>query len=213
MKKVFLLILLLAGFAVALSQNLPICTNGQLKCYSDMVPFQGHGPASGLPSSLCPNGCLNDSRRIIIVRIAVPGGEHTPQGTDWGSPTNPYIWNAVNNAIFDWNTATDSAGNHAGYYLVLDQGHQLSGHTDILIEKALQPILAEATQDAPNIPTRQESIRIGESFSGVGGNVTQEVIDAVVKHEIAHELGLANVRWILTGNSEAKWFKEDAKFL
>jgi len=89
------------------------CGSGYPRCKDYQVPYQGHGPASSLPTSLCSN-CSGDNRRVIVVRI----------DSTWGSPTtNSNVWNAVNCAIGQWNSATDQYGNHTGYYFVLDQGN------------------------------------------------------------------------------------------
>jgi hypothetical protein len=99
--------------AIVVAQTLPTCVPGEPKCYSDLIPYAGHGPASGLPSSLCSN-CSGDNRRVVVVRIS----------SSWdASPgvTNANIFNATNCAISQWNNATETNGSHTGYYLVLDQ--------------------------------------------------------------------------------------------
>src|SRR5215216_1820820 len=131
------------------SQTLPNCSSGQPPCYTDMVPYNGHGPASNLPTSLCTN-CSGDNRRVIVVRI----------DSSWGMTTNANVWNAVVCAIAGWNSATDSSGNKTGYHFVLDQANQTGVSTpDITIKKEdLSGFAANNVNINPGSGTRTNTI-------------------------------------------------------
>src|ERR1041385_7462883 len=117
-------LILIAGVHFAQTPP-PNCQSGSPKCYSDMAPYDGHGPASNLPSSLCSN-CSGNNRRVIVVRI----------DTSWGTTTNTNVWNAVNCAIDGWNGARDGNNNAIGYYFVLDQANATNvTNADITIKQ------------------------------------------------------------------------------
>ena len=122
-KAILLTSLLLLLVVITFSQSLQPCQPGQILCFSNMTPYQGHGPAKNLPPNLCPNDecktAQNQNRRVVILRIDT-------SSTSWGGTTPQRIWEAVKNAIKQWNTATDSSGNTIGYYFVLDQQNLLN---------------------------------------------------------------------------------------
>ncbi len=74
------LALLLLSVAYSQLPTPPPCAAGEPRCYSNVVPYAGHGPASGLPQSLC-SSCTGDNRRVIVIRI----------DATWGSPTNSVL--------------------------------------------------------------------------------------------------------------------------
>lgn len=179
--KLFPVLLLVLVFTNSYGQT---CT---LKCYSDQVPYAGHGPASSLPSDLC-SSCAGDGRRVIVVRI----------DSTWGSVTNDNVWNAVKCAIDGWNRATDQYGNKTGYYFVLDQQNETGvGTADITVTNdgtlgtslaASNPILNHGS------PTRTNTIYLAPQNGTLGGgSFGPEDLCGRVKHEIGHLIGISNI--------------------
>ena len=76
--KVFIALLLTLTPGAYKAQAPPSCASGTPRCFSDLTPYAGHGPASSLPSSLC-NTCSGDTRRVIVVRIS----------SSWGTVYDP----------------------------------------------------------------------------------------------------------------------------
>jgi hypothetical protein len=136
--KILPALLLVLVSTINYGQTPPACGSGELKCYSDMVPYDGHGAASTLPSQLCST-CAGDNRRVIVVRI----------DSTWGSTTNSNVWNGVTCAIDGWNNATDQYGNKTGYYFVLDQAN-LTGVSTADITVTQNPNMAGFASDTGN---------------------------------------------------------------
>lgn len=111
-RAISLTVVLITLFAFTLAQSPPSCQPGQILCYSDMTPYEGHGPAQNLPPVLCPNDecktAQNANRRVVVVRI------NTTSTAGWGASTPQLIWQATENAINQWNNARDSNGNPTG---------------------------------------------------------------------------------------------------
>ena len=178
-------IIILVALALFAQTPPPNCTSGNPKCYSDLVAYQGHGPASSLPSTLCSN-CSGNDRRVIVVRI----------DSSWGSTTNTNVWNATNCAINAWNNATDGSGNKIGYYFVLDQGGATGvTNADITISQdSNQSDFAECdVQVNSGSTTRRNHIELSPANGTLGnGAFTGDDVCGRIKHEMGHLMGLAN---------------------
>jgi hypothetical protein len=188
------LLLLLA--VITFSQSLQPCQSGQILCYSDMTPYAGHGPAKNLPPNLCPNDecktAQNQDRRVVVLRIDT-------SSTSWGAITPQLIWNAVQNAINQWNTATDSSGKTIGYYFVLDQQHLLDvPDADITITRdSTAPYLSANTLNEPGSSVRTNVININPRYTdpaSPSSSVSAEELGGSIAHEIGHLIGLVNNR-------------------
>jgi len=133
-------------------------------CMNDQTPLAGHGPA--------PDG---SGRRVVLIQIT----------SNWDDPpgshqTNANIWNAVNRAISKWNTATDSYGNHTGYYFQLDQ---TTASADVEITKGSPSggTFAETTVLTPPYTMTLDPQNASINVNSVAGRVA---------HEMGHEIGL-----------------------
>jgi len=164
------------------AQAPPPCSAGEPSCYSNLVPYAGHGPASSLPSSLCSN-CAGDNRRVIVVRIDASWNSSPGQ-------TNSQIWDAVGCAVSGWNAARESNGAPTGYYFVVDQQNQTSVATpDILITRGSAGGTASSNPGLnASSPTRTNAITLDPA------NTTYNASDVCgrVRHEIAHLIGLGD---------------------
>jgi hypothetical protein len=186
--KFFAACLLLLVFAVNTAQTPPACPAGQPKCYTNQVPYQGHGPASNLPSSLCSD-CSGDQRRVIVVRI----------DSTWGNPTtNANVWNATQCAVAAWNNAQDNSNppNRTGYRFVIDQANETGVQTaDITITQNNNiPGFAacDASLNAGNA-TRTNTIDLAPANGNLGGGAfTDDDLCGRLQHEMGHLIGLAN---------------------
>ena len=187
MSKKLLTALLLLLVSVSNYGQIPSCGTTNPKCYTDMVPYAGHGAASSLPSSLCST-CSGDNRRVIVVRI----------DSSWGTTTNANVWNAVQCAVSAWNSATDGATppNKTGYYLVVDQANQ-TGVTTPNINIRQQSVSGGlASTDGPvnaGSASRTNNINLDPANGTLGGgSFTATDLCGRVKHEIGHLFGIAN---------------------
>jgi len=183
-KSITCLILLLLG-GQSIQTQVPNCSSGQPPCYTDQVPYAGHGAASSLPSSLCSN-CSGNNSRVIVVRI----------DPNWGATTNANVWNATNCAIDGWNNATDANGNKTGYHFVLDQANQTGISTpDINITQNTN-VTAYAECDAnenAGSSTRTNTIFLAPANGNLGnGSFTAQDLCGRIKHEMGHLIGLGN---------------------
>lgn len=183
-------VVLLSGLSLSIvGQTQLDCGPGWPKCYNDLAPFAGHGPASSLPPELCGN-CQGDTRRVVIIRI----------DASWGATTNANIWNAVNCAINQWNTVT-SNGSTTGYRLVLDQAGLIkntdgsTARTDINITNSGNTGPRATTNTNPSGgANRQATINLrADNGTLGGGSFTETDLCGRVAHEIGHNLGLANL--------------------
>jgi hypothetical protein len=195
LKATSLTLLLLTLFAFTLAQSLQPCQSGQILCYSDMTPYQGHGPAQNLPPFLCPNDecktSQNANRRVVVVRI------DTTNTAGWGATTPQLIYQATQNAINQWNSARDSSGNPTGYYFVLDQQNltQIAGDADITITRdSTDPYLSTNTQNEPGSSVRTNRININPRYTTPAASISAEDLGASISHEFGHLMGLANNR-------------------
>jgi len=177
-------LILIAGVYFAQTAP-PDCQSGSPKCYSDLTPYNGHGPASNLPSSLC-SSCSGDNRRVVVVRI----------DSSWGSTTNTNVWNAVNCAINSWNNTTDAFGNKTGYYFVLDQGGATGVSTpDITVKQdTTQSDLGECdVQVNSGSSTRTNNIELSSANGTLGnGSFSASDLCGRIAHEMGHLIGLGN---------------------
>jgi hypothetical protein len=162
-----------------------------------MTPYAGHGFAINLPPSLCPNGICcnteNQNRRVVVVRI------DTTASTGWGGQTPALIYNGVENAINQWNNATDSNGNRTGYYFVLDQGNATGVSTaDITVRRNdADPYFSTNTLNEPGSSARTNQINVNSRYTDPNSpSSTISVADfgGSISHEIGHLIGLVNNR-------------------
>ena len=181
-------LLVLVACVVNYGQVPPACTSGNPKCFTNLVPYAGHGPASSLPASLCSN-CSGDNRRVIVVRI----------DSSWGAPTNTNVWNAVQCAVNAWNNATDGATppNKTGYRLVVDQANQTGVTTpNINVRNEAPQQGGWASTDANSnagSSTRTNNINLSSGNGTLGGgSFTATDLCGRVAHEIGHLLGISN---------------------
>jgi hypothetical protein len=197
--------IVVAGTLTQSHAQVSTCPSNQPPCRNQtQPPMDGHGPASNLPPTLCSN-CQGDVRRVITIRIDAtwnvgPNGNATP------GQTNVYIWNAVQCAINQWNSARAPDGYTTGYYLVLDQAGEVPGQADMTITRQ-QVYYADGTpaygSSTPNWPY---GITLSPSNGNLGGGSFQEDdLCGRLAHEIGHELGLSNqgsdCNTIMTGSN------------
>lgn len=166
------------------------CGTNNPQCMNNVTPYAGHGAASNLPSQLC-NNCAGDPRRVVVVRI----------DSSWdNSPghTNSSVWDAVNCAINNWNSATDNASppNRTGYHFVLDQGN-LTGvsQADITVTKYDLPSPGFAANDInlanPTDPNRKNAILLDPVNGNLGGgSFTASDLCGRMGHELGHLIGV-----------------------
>ena len=135
-------------------------------CFKDWTPMSGHGPA--------PDG---SGRRVIKARI---------DGTWDATPghTNDNIWNSTQDALGQWNGATDAYGNKTGYYLVLDQ---TASNPDIIIKKGSVP-----SNSCGKTAVNNSGPPYTMTFPPGTENFSRAVIGGRIKHEIGHTIGLDN---------------------
>jgi hypothetical protein len=106
--------------------------------------------------------------------------------------TDANVYNAVTNAINQWNTVRDTNGSLSGYYFALDQNNQTGvGTADITISKLDMggPFGSSDAGVNAGSPNRQNHIFLSPPNSTLGnGHVTGRVA-----HEMAHLIGIDNV--------------------
>jgi hypothetical protein len=196
-KAISLTVLLVTIFAFTLAQSLQPCQPGQILCYSDMTPYEGHGPAQNLPPLLCPNDeCKtseNANRRVVVVRI------NTTTTAGWGATTPQLIWQATQKAINQWNSARDSSGNPTGYYFVLDQDNfTQTANADITITRdSTDPYLSSNIQNEPGSSVRTNIVNINPRYTTPGdpaASISAEDLAGSIAHEFGHLMGLVNNR-------------------
>lgn len=133
-------------------------------CYFNQYPFDATHTAAEDGSG----------RRTVRIRIET-------QGTgSWGAQTNARIWNATNEAIRDWNTATDGYGNTTGYYFKLDQDSAAT--PDYIIKKGPAGQCTTITGIFPPF-----TITVSEDI----WLFTDAEIEGKLKHEVGHGAGAA----------------------
>jgi hypothetical protein len=163
-------------------------------CNYDEPNMPGHGSA-GQDQDLAGLVSSTDSRRVITVKIDSSFNISPGQ-------TNPRVWNATNCAIsgsasvFDgvsyrstngWNNATGSSGSTSGYYLKFGPGTQGGSTADIIITNQA-PSNSNALADTTG-PDQPHLIRLTLERLP---DATDVDLCALIKHEMAHGLGLAN---------------------
>ena len=139
-------------------------------CYTDNTIPTGHGVA--------PDG---SGRRLL--KIYIDASWNTSSGT-----TNTQIWNAVNDAASNWNNATDSYGNHTGYYFQVSQGGGAS-QADIVISNGGN-ISGATAEGTPWLS--QDTIDLDSTLSGSNGVISELSASATVAHEFGHFIGLGD---------------------
>lgn len=196
-KAISLTLLLMVLVTITLSQSLQPCQSGEVRCYSDLTPYAGHGPARNLPPNLCPNDecktTQNENRRVVVIRI------DTSTTAGWGATTPQLIWNGTEDAINKWNSATDSSGNTTGYYFVLDQQHLTNAtEADITITRdSTDPYLSTNILNEPGSSARTNQIAINPRYTTPGNpaaSISAEELGAGIAHEMGHLMGLVNNR-------------------
>ena len=196
-RAISLTVVLITLFAFTLAQSPPSCQPGQILCYSDMTPYEGHGPAQNLPPVLCPNDecktAQNANRRVVVVRI------NTTSTAGWGASTPQLIWQATENAINQWNNARDSNGSPTGYYFVLDQSNFTNvTNADITITRdSTDPYLSSNTQNEPGSSIRRNVVNIHPRYTTPGdpaASISAEDLGGSIAHELGHLIGLVNNR-------------------
>lgn len=201
-RRVILFLALLVPLSVVHGQ--PECGETR-RCLSNIEPFQGHGPASSLPAVLCTT-CAGNNRRVVTVRIVTSNGtdpsgtswDYNPSGTLTPGHTNTHVWDAVNCAINQWN----SAG--IGYYLVLDQGGHVSGPADITVSRSTTLSTYAFSGMTPGTSNRQDSIILRSDNGNLGGgNFNASDLCGRVAHELGHHLGLVERGPCITSGSES----------
>ena len=186
--RILTVLLVLVACVVNYGQVPPPCTSGNPNCFTNLVPYAGHGPASSLPTSLCSN-CSGDNRRVIVVRI----------DSSWGAPTNTNVWNAVQCAVNAWNSATDGATppNKTGYHLVVDQANQTGVTTPNINIRSQTPQQGGWASTDANLNagsssrTNHINLSPGNGTLG-GGSFTASDLCGRVAHEIGHLFGISN---------------------
>jgi hypothetical protein len=143
----------------------------------------GHGAAKNLPASFNCN-CPSDERRVITLRID-PSWNVTDSS---GTHPNTNIQAALNCAINQWNTATDSSGRTTDYRLVLDQSGALGATADITV---VNQAPSTGGGFASTTTTYPFTMRLAPANGNLGGGTfTSEDLCGRIAHEIGHKLGL-----------------------
>lgn len=187
MKAVVPILTILVLAATAFPQTCP-------PCWKNSNPQSGRGPARNLPADIyMPCNCSDDNRRVMTVYInsswnVDANGNSTP------GHTNENIWNAVNCALAEWNSAQDQFGNKTGYFFVLDQSHQF-GDPVIKIKKGRTSVGNFAVTSwmgtAPNLT--DPVIELDPRNRNLNNNrFTPADLCGRVKHELGHIIGLAD---------------------
>ncbi len=172
--KSFIVLAILIGASVPFFADCP-------ECAKNIGVMPGSGPA--------PDG---SGRRKITVLLYNPLG-----------PTNAAVWNAVNGcsgcttpgAIDQWNNTTDANGNKTGYFLQNNQ-NLTPANADIVIVV----VAANALKPGTDAGSGNQTDATGKPIPGKRVialhpkvlNYPPERLAALLAHEIAHQLGLAD---------------------
>lgn len=185
LNKVIPAVLLVLVFSSIHGQAPPTCPSGIPKCYRDVVPYVGHGPAWDLPSQLCYD-CTGDSRAVIVIRV----------NSTWGSPPNSNVLAAAQCAADGWNNALGSNSERVPYRFVVDQDNLTGVSTpDVTIEQDpnLTDSLAANDVSTYNGSSRTNTISLASANGNfVGGQSSAADLCGRLKHEIAHLIGGAD---------------------
>lgn len=165
-----LLLALVLCIAPALKAS---CTNASCPPCTKYPALQGSGVA--------PDG---SGRRLIKIYV----------DTTWSVSgiTNPVIWNAVNTAASDWNSAQDAAcSTKTVYYFQVNQAAGQSA--DVIVSKGTPSYCAATNRlwtvaNGVTTATKPWAIVLRASVA----NVSQDQATTIVRHELGHIANLAN---------------------